>query len=285
MMKFLNIILLLFPVLLIGQIDLPSASPDASWTHQLGFTQINLSYSRPHMRGRKIFGALVPYNKLWRTGAGESTRIKFSEDISFGGQLVKKGNYALYTIPGQDEWIIILNEDATLHGDFGYDEKKDALRVVVKPVMSDQNYESFQIELTGFTPDYESILKLNWENTEIRITIVSQADDKIMAQIHEQLIANKSDIPSLLNRGAQYYYVHHKDLNQALEWSQNSEIMVSDNLNYSLLTTNLLESLKRYPEAVKSAEKALGLAIKKEKAEEVKRLENMIAEWNKLIKK
>jgi hypothetical protein len=278
-MKTLIFILILLPSFLIAQIDLPPASPDASWTHQMGFTQIGLSYSRPQMRGRKIFGALVPYHVLWRTGAGESTRIKFSEDVVFGGKPVKKGQYGLYSIPGPDEWTIILNTDATLHGDFGYDEKKDVLRVKYKPTISPKTRESFTVELTDFQFDYSAVLRLSWENTIINIPVVSNADSRIMAQINDNLIQKTTENAALLNKGAQYYFSQKKDINQALVWSQKSESLVADNFNYTFLTTKVLEELNRYPEAIKSAEKAVALGKKTDMMEEVKYLEEKISEW------
>ncbi len=278
-------ITLLLPAFLVAQIDLPPASPDAAWTHQVGFTQIELSYSRPQMRGRKIFGALVPYDVLWRTGAGESTRIKFSEDIVFGGKLVKKGQYGLYSIPGKEEWIIILNQDATLHGDFGYDEKKDVLRVKVKPTNSPTTNESFTIELTDFKPDYSASLEMKWENTSIKVPIMSTADDRIMAQIQENLILKKVENAGLLNKGAQYYFIQKRDPNQALLWSQKSESLAADNFNFVYLTTLILEELKCYTDAIKSAERAVEIGKKKEMMEEVKYLEDKILEWKNKISK
>lgn len=278
-MKSFIFILFLFPSYLDAQIDLPPASPDASWTHQLGFTQIDLSYSRPQMRRRKIFGALVPYNVLWRTGAGESTRIKFSEDIQIAGQAVKKGQYALYSIPGPDEWTIILNADATLHGDLGYDEKKDVIRVKVKPTNSPKTHESFTVELTDFQADYSAVLRLSWENTIINIPVFSNTDSRIMAQIDDNLIQKTGENAALLNKGAQYYFSRKKDLNQALMWSRKSETLAPDNFNYAYLTTNILVGLKHYPEAIKSAEKAIELGKKKDMAEDIKALEAKILEW------
>lgn len=279
------IILLLSPAFMMAQIDFPTASPDASWTHQLGYTQIDMSYSRPQMRGRKIFGALVPYNLLWRTGAGESTRIKFNEDINIGGQSVMKGQYALYTIPGPDEWTIILNSDATLHGTFGYDEKKDVLRVKVKPNRSPTTHESFSIELTEFRSDYSAVLQLTWENTIVKVQISSNADSRIMSEIHENLIQKEGENARLLNKGAQYYYYQKKDLNNALLWSQKSESLTSDNFYYAYLTTMILEELKRYTDAIKSAERALEIGKKKGMAEEVEQLEEKISGWKIKITK
>lgn len=277
-MKTLIITLLLWPVFLNAQINFPPASPDASWMHQLGFTQISLTYSRPQMRGRQIFGQLVPYKELWRTGAGESTRITFSEDIIFGGEYLKKGKYAIYSIPGPDEWIIILNEDATLHGDFGYDEKKDILRIKVKPQTMTKQQESFTIELVDFKPDYSAILEMKWENTSVGISIKSTADDKIMADIKEALLIKNSDNPGLLNKGAQYYFTQNKDLEQALSWSMQSETLVPGSFNYVYLTTKILEAMKRYPEAIKSAEKAIEFG-KTDKPAEVNILKSKIEEW------
>ena len=278
-MKPFIIISFFLPAFLMAQIDFPSASPDASWTHQLGFTQIDLSYSRPHMRSRKIFGALVPYNVLWRTGAGESTRIKFSEDINIGGQSVQKGQYALYSIPGPDEWTIILNADATLHGAFGYDEKKDVLRVKVKPTSSATTHESFNIDLTDFKSDYSAVLQLTWENTIVKVPLVSNADSRIMKEIQENLLQKEGENAGLLNKGAQYYYSQKKDLNRALLWSQKSEALSADNFYYAYLTTKILEELKRYTDAIKSAERAVEIGKKKGMAEEVEHLEEKISEW------
>ena len=282
MKKLLNLLVLL-PLSLMAQIDLPPASPDASWTHQLGFTQIEMSYSRPQMRGRKIFGSLVPYNQLWRTGAGESSRITFSEDIYFGGELVKKGKYAIYSIPSPREWTIILNNDATLHGDFGYDEAKDALRIKVKPVKSETKSESFTIDLVDFQTDYSASLRINWENTSVFIPVKSMADQKVMDQIQNTLVTQKSENAGLLHKGAQYYLAQKKDLNQALEWSLRSEALAPNVFNHMYLTTKILEELKRYQEAILSAEKVIALGKKTNKTEEVQILEEKVMEWKKQV--
>jgi hypothetical protein len=281
MMKITSIIVLLLPVLAAAQIDFPPASPDASWTHQLGFTQIELTYSRPQMRGRKIFGSLVPYHEIWRTGAGESTRITFSDDIKLGGESIKKGKYALYSIPGPEEWIIILNEDATLHGDFGYDEKKDALRFKVTPQKSPETFESFTIELTDFTADYSATLQLSWENSIINIPVESNADTRIMAQIEEQVLNKNSDNPSLLHKAAQYYYTQRKDLNQALVWSKQSEALKPENFDYTFLSVKILEALNRIPDALLTAEKAIETGMQQNRTEEVLILRQKISTWKK----
>ena len=106
------------------QIRVTAASPAASYEQEVGSAKIKISYSRPLVRGRKIFGELVPFDKLWRTGASDCTVITTSEDISFGNNVLKTGSYSIFTIPSINEWTIIINTDTTLHGETGYDEKK-----------------------------------------------------------------------------------------------------------------------------------------------------------------
>ena len=117
---------------------------------------------------------------------------------------------------------------------------------------------------------------MKWENTTINVPIKSTADDRIMAQIQENLIVKKVENAGILNKGAQYFFSQNKDLNQALEWSITSETLSVDNINYSVLTANILERLKRYPEAIESAQKALELARKKDMTDDVKNLEEKI---------
>lgn len=267
------------PFCLSAQIDMPPSSPDATWVHQLGFTQIDLSYSRPQMRGRKIFGNLVPYNELWRTGAGESTRINFNDDIFFAGQKVKKGKYAIYSIPNPKEWTIILNSDATLHGDFGYDETKDVLRVKIKPERSAEKSESFVIDLIDFQPDFSAVLQMKWDNTLIKIPVKSLTEDKILAQIEETLIRNKSENAGLLLKGAQFYYQLGKDKLQALEWAKKADSITTGNFSNVFLMAMISGDLNKYEEAIKSAEKAIQIGKKQNKTEEVMRLEEKITSW------
>ena len=235
------------------------------------------------MRGRKIFGALVPYNEIWRTGAGESTRITFSEDIYFGDQKVPKGKYAIYSIPNPKEWTIILNSDATLHGDFGYEASKDVVRIKIKPIRTQEKVESFVLDLVDFNSDYSATLQLKWEDIIIKIPLKSIADDKIMAQIEETILTKKTENPGLLLKGAQYYFSQAKDLNLALEWVRKADKLSPGNFNHVFLTTMILEKLKRYEEAIKSAEQAVELAKKSNKQEDVTNLTDKIASWKKII--
>jgi Protein of unknown function (DUF2911)/Protein of unknown function (DUF3347) len=146
-------------------------SPEAAFTQQFGDSEIQVAYARPLTRGRKIFGALVPFDSLWRTGASDCTTLKLKEDVVIGDKKMGAGKYALFTIPTADEWTIILNSDTTLHGSFGYDAKKDVSRFKIKPIKTDRFYETFTIEINDINAKGEGFLNLIWENTIVPIPL------------------------------------------------------------------------------------------------------------------
>ena len=158
------------------QIRVTAASPAASYEQEVGSAKIKISYSRPLVRGRKIFGELVPFDKLWRTGASDCTVITTSEDISFGNNVLKTGSYSIFTIPSINEWTIIINTDTTLHGETGYDEKKDVMRFKVP------------VELNDINSKGEAFLKIFWENTMVKIPIKSKEDETLVALINLHVI-------------------------------------------------------------------------------------------------
>jgi tetratricopeptide (TPR) repeat protein len=267
-----------------AQIELktPPPSPEAEWKQKVGFTDISITYERPLMRGRKIFGTLVPFDQIWRTGAGESTRIRFSDDITFGGRAVKKGYYSIFTIPNPSEWTIILNTDTTSHGTSNYDEKKDVFRFKVKPETIARTYESFSISLEDIMPDYSANLYLNWENTQVKIPILSNADAVVMSEINTKINVEQLKDAKFFNNAAQYYFSNKKDLKQALAWSKKSEEIVNDNYTYANLTTKILEEQKDYSSAITSAQKAIELGAKKNMKPAVENWLKKVAEWQKI---
>lgn len=285
-MKTIAIIILFFGICTLSnaQIELktPPPSPEAEWKQKLGFTDISLTYEKPLMRGRKIFGELIPFDQIWRTGAGESTRIRFTEDIVFGGQPVKRGSYSLFSIPNPNEWTVILNTDTTGHGAFSYDEKKDLFRIKVKPETTARVYESFSISIEDITPNHSANLYLNWENTQIKVPVKSNADAVVMNEINQKINVEKLEDAKFFNNAAQYYFANKKDLKQALIWSKKSEEIVDDNFNYANLTTRILEEQKEYAEAMKSAQKAIELGSKKNMKGAVANLQKKVEEWQKM---
>jgi hypothetical protein len=172
-MKNLLIIHLLCFLVCAAQAQEPAKSPEAAFTQQFGNSEIQVAYARPLARGRKIFGGLVPFDTIWRTGANDCTTLTFKEEVIIGNKIMLAGKYALFTIPSKEEWTIILNSDTTLHGTNGYDMKKDLHRFKVKPVKSERFYETFTIEINDFTPRGEAFLNLIWENTIVPIRLKS----------------------------------------------------------------------------------------------------------------
>ena len=267
-----------------AQIELktPPPSPEAEWKQKVGFTEISLKYEKPLMRGRKVFGNLVAFDQIWRTGAGESTRISFSDEIEFGGQIVKKGTYSLFTIPNPNEWTVILNTDTTGHGAFSYDEKKDLFRIKIKPETTSRTYESFSITLEDITQEHTANLYINWENTQIKVPIKSNADVVVMNEINKKINIEKLEDAKFFSASAQYYLTNKRDLKQALAWSKKSEEMVDDNFVYANLTTKILEEQKDYPAAIKSAQKAIELGTKKNMKTAVANWQKKVEEWQKI---
>jgi hypothetical protein len=129
---------------------------------------IRVTYSRPQKDGREIFGKLVPFDKVWRTGANEATEIKFYKDIELGGKKVKAGSYSLFTIPGQKEWTIILNSDLDYWGAYSYNEKNDVLRVSAPAAELDTTAENFTIRFVS-KEDHQNVMQIAWDKTIVEV--------------------------------------------------------------------------------------------------------------------
>ncbi|WP_448517930.1 DUF2911 domain-containing protein [Rhodoflexus sp.] len=138
------------------------ASPEASVAEKIGETTITITYGQPSVRGRKIWGELVPYGKVWRTGANKATTFETSADIMVEGQKLPKGKYALFTIPGEDEWTIIFNSKHDQWGAYDYNEAQDVLRVKVKPAVADEHFEAMTFDINK-----EGIVSLMWEKKRV----------------------------------------------------------------------------------------------------------------------
>ncbi|MEN9609605.1 MAG: hypothetical protein RLZZ628_419 [Bacteroidota bacterium] len=184
-----------------NKIDLksPALSPEAAFTQQFGSSEIQVAYARPLARGRKIFGGLVPFDSIWRTGANDCTTLTFKEAVIIGNKIMPAGKYALFTIPSKDEWTIILNADTTLHGTNGYDMKKDLHRFKVKPAVLDSIYNTFTIEINHFTPEGNAFLNIIWDATMVRILLKSpalggQLDDTTGIRLAESVVAPQQKV-------------------------------------------------------------------------------------------
>ncbi len=283
MKQLLTIILIGFSTLLFSQAKVsfltPPPSPQASFTQQMVNGEITITYSRPLARGRKVFGGLVPFDSLWRTGASGATTIHLSEEIIVGNKILNTGKYALFTIPGEKEWTIIINADTTLHGAFGYDSKKDIHRFKVKSEKSHSFSEAFTIELNEITNKGEGFLNLTWENTLVKIPLKSPVDEKVMAEINTRLINSKEQNTELFYQAANYYYTTGRDLKQAATWVAEAEKADKENFNYPNLLQKILADLKDYKAAIAAAKRAVVLGEKKNMTNAVAALKKRIADW------
>jgi hypothetical protein len=151
----------------------PMPSPACTLKQRVGMTDIEIVYSRPGVKGRTIFGGLVPYDKVWRTGANEATRITFSAPVKLNDTDVPAGTYALFTIPGEKEWTIIVNKGARQWGAFRYDEKADLMRVKATPVKVAEPVETFTIDINDIRDD-SATLNLIWEKTRVPVKLSVQ---------------------------------------------------------------------------------------------------------------
>lgn len=207
-----------------AQIQLPANSPSATVSQSVGLTKVTIDYSRPSMKGRKIFGTLVPLGQVWRTGANRITTIKFDDEVMLNGQKVAAGKYALATIPESKSWTIILNSDAEQWGTYSYDPKKDVLRFTVPVENTKMPVEHFTIEFDRFKPTQTDVV-LSWEKTKVRFTVVQDPHDRIMAKIKEET-AKPDAKGDVFFTAAEYYRDKNIDLKQALAWA--SKALESD---------------------------------------------------------
>jgi hypothetical protein len=201
------------------QIRMPAPSPLAEFKSTVGLTDISIVYSRPGVKDRVIFGDLVPYGKLWRTGANMATKITFNEDVKIEGKDLKAGIYALFTIPGQDEWTLIFNTMADQPGASRYDESKDAIRVQVAANELEFSVETFLIDINGIRNDHANLI-LAWENTIVSARIDVHTDEAVMADI-ERAMDPASDAGKYW-AAANYFYQTDRDMSKALEWINKS---------------------------------------------------------------
>src|SRR3569832_685373 len=162
----------------------PQLSSTQTVTQDLGLGQITLTYSRPNVRGRKIFGALEPYGTVWRTGANAATIIKFSDDVTIAGNKVPAGEYGLFSIPGKDEWTVILNKTAHQWGAYTYKQSEDFLRFKVKTITHSEPTETMSIQFNN-VDQTKCELEVKWENISFSFPISTEVDSKIMANIDE----------------------------------------------------------------------------------------------------
>ena len=253
------------------QLKTPAPSPTQTLQQDFGVSSMQLIYSRPAMKGRKIFGDLVPYGKVWRTGANAATRIKFNDDVLFGGQPVKAGEYALYTIPGENEWDVIINKGSANWGT-DYKQEDDIVRVKAKPAKLNDAVESFTMQFENVKPT-SSDLKIMWEKTAVAVPVTVDVDSKIMAQIDN--LMNKDNRPYF--NAAMYYLESGKDLNKAVSWFDKAIEQTPNAYWVYHQKANALAKLGKKEEARQTATKSMELARTQKNDDYVKLNEKLLA--------
>jgi len=264
MKKFVLTLLCLLTVLsLNAQLRTPPASPTFELKGTVGLTEVTVNYSRPSAKGRNIFGRLVQFDELWRTGANASTKISFNQDVKIEGNAVAAGTYALYSIPGEKEFTIILNSNTGHWGKDGYDQAEDVLRFKVPTKHPSSHYETFTISFSDFTSS-SAKLNMKWEKTKAVFTIESNVDSQVMAYIKEHLIDGETAKDSDYYAAASYYYDHQKDNQKALKWIKKAIEITGEEAKYweYLLKSKVLQRLGYNEDARTAAEMCQSLAKK-----------------------
>lgn len=238
-----------------AQVKMPAPSPTQKIKQDFGLGTIDLSYSRPSKKGRKIFGDLVPFGKVWRTGANAATIIKFTDAVTIGGNKVDTGSYSFYTVPNVDSWEIILNKNTGNWGASGYDEKDDVLRFRIAPEKTKGLTETFTIQFENIQPESCDMV-LYWEKTKVTVPIKSNIRDRIRTNIETAMQGDKK--PNW--QAAQFYNEYDNNPKKALEYTNAA---VKDNPKAYwiwLYKAKLEHSLGRDKEAKESSDKSLELA-------------------------
>ncbi len=236
--------------------DLPMPSPTSTVQQRIGLTDFTVVYSRPSVKEREIFGELVAYNELWRTGANANTTLEFTTDILFAGKKVEAGKYSLLTIPGEEEWVIILNKKTDMWGTGGYDKAMDAVQVKINSNSTDMT-ETFTINFTDLRNE-SAALSLRWAETEVKIPITLEVQAKALENIELAIAEAKPDTKWRVYRNAANYYYNNKmDMETALKYMKMSIESNEKNWYSYWLMAEIQADMGQYNEAIKSAKTAV----------------------------
>lgn len=196
-----------------AQVKMPQPSTAQTIKQDFGLGNIELSYSRPNAKGRKVMGDLVPFGKVWRTGANGATTLTFTDVVSIGGTEIKPGKYGLLSIPGAKEWTWVITKDVNVTSPAAYKPENDIVRVSAAPQKARQKTETFTLQFANIS-NTSCELHLSWENTVVALPIATEVDSKVMKSIDEAM--GKDNPPYF--QAASYYFENGKDLGKAKEW-------------------------------------------------------------------
>jgi tetratricopeptide (TPR) repeat protein len=235
-------------------LDLPRDSQHSAVTQRIGITDITISYSRPLVKGRPIWGKLVPYNEVWRTGANENTIIKITDDVTIEGKPLAKGTYALFTIPGENQWTVIFSKVHTAWGSFTYNQADDALRVTVKPQATEPR-EAMTFDFDDVKAD-SAVATLRWEKIAVPFKVDVNVHDIVQASLHNQLQGLAQYTWEGWDDAATYLLTAKYDFNEALQYEETS-IRTEPRFDNYLTKSQILEAMGRKDDAEVAKNQAL----------------------------
>ncbi|AZQ57616.1 DUF2911 domain-containing protein [Maribacter sp. MJ134] len=273
-----------------SQINHPKASPLSKIEQTVGLSKITITYSRPAAHGRTIFGnradgqpALVPYGRIWRVGANESTKITFDSDVNILGNSLSKGTYALYAFPEANEWQLVFHNNTTHWGDgrTAYNPEEDALRVIVHPKQTLNYQENFLIYFDDIT-HHTATLNLLWAGTEVSLPMTFNTQGLMEAQIEDKL--KGSPTAQTYYEIARYYQEQDSNLPQALTYLNKAIELGGDTYYFHRVKSLVQAKLGDYKGAIQSAEKSLEIAKSLGKDEFVRMNRKNSIDWNEKLK-
>lgn len=256
-----------------AQLRTPAPSPLQTIKQDFGLGNIEISYSRPAMKGRKIFGDLVPYGNIWRTGANSATTLQFSDEVTIGGVKLAPGKYGLLSIPNKDSWTLIITKQTDVTSPAAYKQEMDVVRVNAPVTKSKGRTENFMIQVDNIKPT-QCQIELSWDQIKVAFTVETDIDTRIMQQIST---AMKGEKPPYFN-AAMYYMENGKDLNQALSWFEKAAASTPAAFWIHHQLANCLAKLGKKSEAKAAAQKSRELAMAAKNMDYVKLNDKLLAE-------
>ncbi len=253
-------------------ITTPQPSPTQTIKQNFGLGSVELSYSRPGVKGRKIYGDIVPYGKVWRTGANNATTLTFTDSVNIGGAKLAPGKYGLLTIPNADNWTVIISKQTDVTSPADYKQEMDVVRVNVKPNATPIPYETFTMQFMNVKPT-STDLAIVWDKTAVLLPISTGVEGKVMAQINN--LMNKDNRPYF--NAAMYYIETGKDLNQAVAWLDKAIEQNPKAFWVYHQKANALAKLGKKEEARTVATKSMSLAAEAKNDDYVKLNEKLLA--------
>jgi len=237
--------------------DLPRDSQHSVLTQRIGITDITINYHRPLVKGRTIWGKVVPYGEVWRSGANENTTITFTDPVTVEGQPLAKGTYGLHTLPGENQWTVIFSKTHTAWGSFTYNQADDALRVTVKPQPS-EFHEALTYDFDEVKRD-SAVATLRWEKLAVPFKIGVDVNEIVKANLHQQLVGLRQYTWEAWDDAANYLLANKFDLDEALQYEETS-IRTEPRFDNYLTKSQILEAMGRKDEAATAKNQALARA-------------------------